>query len=194
MSEIQSNRRRQAQQDLGLDNQKEQEQIERSIQKEEERQRKKEEKRLEIECSTSYQATQSLAKWMDKYFLDPIIGFFFPGVGDTLTSVFVLPFIYVAACKVRSIPLTLAVIYNVLFDVAIGMIPFFIGDVVDACNRSYVKNRRLIIGFVEDDKEVIRDVNKKAFRTGILIAVFCVLIYLLGVLVASVFSGIAGLF
>lgn len=117
-----------------------------------------------------------------------------PGVGDTLTSVFVLPFIYVAACKVRSIPLTLAVIYNVLFDVAIGMIPFFIGDVVDACNRSYVKNRRLIIGFVEDDKEVIRDVNKKAFRTGILIAVFCVLIYLLGVLVASVFSGIAGLF
>lgn len=66
MNEQQSNRRQRAQQDLGLDNAKEQRQIERSMQKEEERRRKKEEKRLIIEQSSSYKATQVIAKYMDK--------------------------------------------------------------------------------------------------------------------------------
>ena len=158
--EMQSNRRRQAQQDLGLDNAKEQEQLERAMQLEQQRQMKKQQRRTEIEQSSSYKATKAIAKWMDKFFLDPIIGFFAPGIGDMLTSVFVFPFIYVAACKVRSLPLTLAVIFNVLRDVALGLIPFWIGDIVDVFNRSFAQNRRLIVGFVEDDKEVIQEVNR----------------------------------
>lgn len=112
MSEMQNNRRHQAQKELGLDNTEEELQIEQSIQKEELRQMEKQLRRMEIEQSSSYRTVQSIAKWMDKFCLDPIIGFFMPGFGDALTSVFAVPFIYVAACKVRSLPLTLAVIVN----------------------------------------------------------------------------------
>lgn len=192
--EMQSNRRRQAQQDLGLDNAKEQEQLERAMQLEQQRQMKKQQRRMEIEQSSSYKATKAIAKWMDKFFLDPIIGFFAPGIGDMLTSVFVFPFIYVAACKVRSLPLTLAVIYNVLRDVALGLIPFWIGDIVDVFNRSFVQNRRLIVGFVEDDKEVIQEVNRKAIWTGIMIILFCVAIYYLVKFVAYIGTMIADFF
>ena len=151
MSELQSNRRRQAQRELGLTDEHEQAQLERALHQEEERQRKKELRRMEIEESSAYQATQTIAKWMDKYFIDPILGFILPaGMGDTLTSIFVIPYIYVAACKVRSFPLTLAVIFNVLRDVALGLIPFCIGDIIDTFNRSYVQNARLIVGFVEE--------------------------------------------
>ena len=195
MSELQSNRRRQAQRELGLTDEHEQAQLERALHQEEERQRKKELRRMEIEESSAYQATQTIAKWMDKYFLDPILGFILPaGMGDTLTSIFVIPYIYVAVCKVRSFPLTLAVIFNVLRDVALGLIPFCIGDIIDTFNRSYVQNARLIVGFVEDDKSIIEEVNRKAFWTGVLILIFCAIIYLLVRLAIQVGSWIGNLF
>lgn len=195
MSELQSNRRRQAQRELGLTDEHEQAQLERALHQEEERQRKKELRRMEIEESSAYQATQTIAKWMDKYFLDPILGFILPaGMGDTLTSIFVIPYIYVAVCKVRSFPLTLAVIFNVLRDVALGLIPFCIGDIIDTFNRSYVQNARLIVGFVEDDKEIIEEVNRKAFWTGVLILIFCAIIYLLVRLAVQIVEWIGSFF
>lgn len=195
MSELQSNRRRQAQKELGLTDEHEQAQIERAMKQEEERKKKKELRRMEIEESSSYRATQTIAKWMDKYFIDPILGFILPaGTGDALTSLFVIPYIYVAACKVRSFPLTLAVIFNVLRDVAIGLIPLWIGDIVDVFNRSYVQNARLIVGFVEDDKEIIEEVNRKAFWTGVLILIFCAIIYLLVRLAVQIIEWIGSFF
>ena len=54
MSELHNRRRQQAQSDLGLDNKREQEQIERAMQKEEERREKKLARQIEIEESMSY--------------------------------------------------------------------------------------------------------------------------------------------
>ncbi len=195
---MESARRREAQEDLGLTTSEEQERIDHAIEKEEARRRKKEQKRQELETDSSYRMVKGIATVMDKFFLDPIIGFFLPAVGDILTSVMTLPSIMVALFKVRSIPLTLAIIYNMLVDMLIGLIPFWIGDILDAFNRSYMKNYKLIVGFVEDDKEVIHEVNRKAVFTGICILVFCLLIYWLTKLViyvtTSVWEWIQGLF
>ena len=194
---MQSNRRRQAQQELGLVDEKEQAQDARAMQAEQERIRRKEERRMDIELSTSYQMTQTIARWMDKYFLDPLIGLI-PGLGDALSSLLVFPFIYVAAVKVRSLPLTLAVIFNVLRDMAIGMIPFWVGNILDFFNRAYLQNCRLIVGFVEDDREIIREVNRKAFWMGVGIVVCCFLIYwLISIAIAAtawIFNFISSLF
>lgn len=179
MSEYMSNRRRQAQQDFGLVNTKEQERMERAMQKEEERRYKKELRKREIVDSSAYRAMFVVAKYMDKWFLDPILGFILPVIGDFITPAFSLPFVYVAAFHVRSLSLTLAVIFNVLRDVLIGLIPFYVGDICDAFNRCYVQNCKLIVGFVEDDKDIIHEVNRKAVWTAIMIALFCYLIYLL---------------
>lgn len=197
MNEMQSNRRRQAQQELGLVDEKEQAQDARAMQAEQERIRRKEERRMDIELSTSYQMTQTIARWMDKYFLDPLIGLI-PGLGDALSSLLVFPFIYVAAVKVRSLPLTLAVIFNVLRDMAIGLIPFWVGNILDFFNRAYLQNCRLIVGFVEDDREIIREVNRKAFWMGVGIVVCCFLIYwLISIAIAAtawIFNFISSLF
>lgn len=198
MSEMQSSRRQQALQELGLDNAREQAQMERDMRKEEERRSRKEAKRLRIEQSTSYQSIHTIAKYMDTYCLDPILGFFLPGAGDFLTTFLVLPYIYVSACKIRSLPLTLAVIFNVLCDFALGLIPFWIGDIIDIFHRAYRKNMRLIVGFVEDDEQVIREVNRKAVWTGILIVIFLAIIYwLIKVAIAAttwVVDFVSGLF
>lgn len=125
---------------------------------------------------SSYRMMVKTAKYMDKYYLDPLIGLIPGGVGDTISSLVALPFIYYSLCVVKSIPLTLAVIYNILIDVMLGAIPV-IGNVFDIFKRSYVDNLKLITGYIEDDKEIISKVRKKAFATAVLIAIVCFLIY-----------------
>ncbi len=142
-------------------------------------------RRIEIQESFSYKAIKTLAKYMDEYFLDPLIGFI-PEVGDILTTVFSLPFfLYVTMVKIKSVPLTLAVTYNFLLDTLIGMIPFMIGNVLDFFSRANLKSFRLITLYIEGDKKTIREVNGKATRMALLIVLLCVAIYFLGMLIVK---------
>ena len=172
-----NSRRQQAQADMGMNFEREDRQRETALAKEQERQAEKEAKRDALMATTSYRIMDKTAKYMDKYFLDPIIGLIPGGVGDVLSSFLAIPFIYFALVQVKSIPLTLAVICNVLKDALLGSIPFFIGDIIDVFNRSYVANLRLITGYVNDDKKVIHEVNRKATWSAIFIVILCVLIY-----------------
>lgn len=146
------------------------------------------ERRLRIERSLAYRSIRIIARWMDRYFLDPLVGLL-PGAGDFLSSVFAVPFLYVSIFQVRSLPLTLAVIFNTLRDVALGLVPFWIGNVIDVFNRGYLQNFRLIVGFVEGDREIIGRVNRNAFRMALLIAACCAVICWLVRLGISVASG-----
>ena len=174
-----NSRRQQAQADMGMNIQKEEQQREQALAREQQRQEEKQAKREALMNTTSYRVMDATAKYkyMDKYFLDPLLGLIPGGVGDVLTSALAIPFIYFALVQVRSIPLTLAVICNVLKDALLGSIPFFIGDIIDVFNRSYVANLRLITGYVNDDKAVIHEVNRKATWSAIFIIILCVLIY-----------------
>ena len=192
---IESSRRQQAQNDLGLNFEREDYKRETALAKEQERITKREAKRQKMMSRPSYQILVKTAKYMDKYYLDPISGFLLPGgIGDTISSVAALPFIYYSLCIVKSIPLTLAVIYNILIDILIGTIPYFIGDILDVFKRSYIDNLSLITGYIEDDKEIINKVRKKAFVTVMFIAIICFLIYLVIKLALVVTSWFFSLF
>lgn len=133
--------------------------------------------RLRMEGKRSYRLIKGIAHWMDRYFLDPILGFI--PAGDLISAGLILPYLYVAIFQVRSLPLTLALLCNVLLDVAMGLIPFWIGDVLDFFHRSYTKNYELIVGFVEGDEAMIKRVNKRAIWMALLLILLCVLIYFL---------------
>ena len=131
-----------------------------------------------VETSRTYRFTKRIARWMDRYYLDPIIGFFLPAYGDVVTALLNLPYLYISMLKLRSIPLTLAIIYNLLLDVCVGLIPI-LGDLFDVFNKSYTKNSRLLTGFVEGDRTIIREVNRKALIIGVLCLLLILFIYLL---------------
>ena len=40
---------------------------------------------------------QATARVMDRYYLDPIVGFLLPGYGDVVSAFLVAPFLYVSA-------------------------------------------------------------------------------------------------
>jgi hypothetical protein len=170
-------RREEAKSDLDLTSEKENIKMEQAVQEEEKRQQAKNKKRSKLEASVVYGSIKKISKMMDDYFLDPIIGLL-PGVGDFFTPIFAVPFVYVSMFEIKSVPLTLAIIYNTVFDILVGMIPL-LGIVIDAFNKGFRKNMRLITGFVEDDRTVINEVNRKAVMMVVLICLVCLAIYAL---------------
>lgn len=131
-----------------------------------------------LQNSRSYMLVNKIKVYMDDYFLDPIIGFVFPAFGDILASIMAIPYLYISAVKVRSVPLTLAVFQNIMIDVCMGCIPCF-GSIVDIFFKSYKRNYQLIVGFVNNDKEVVAEVNRRAVISAIIILILCFLTYLL---------------
>lgn len=172
--------------------------------KEELRRQRREKEIRELKASKAYKFISTVTTLADKYFLDALLGLV-PSVGDLVSSIFGLPFIYVTLFKVKSIPLTLAVIYNYLVDILLGSIPFFIGDAIDFFSKAHVKNLDLITRYVEGDKKTIRQVRSKALLTAFLIIILSVIIYfvfrlLIGVtewtwtLLIDMFKWLIGLF
>ena len=144
--------------------------------KEEVRRQRREKEIRELKASKAYKFISTVTTLADRYFLDALLGLV-PSVGDLVSSIFGLPFIYVTLFKVKSIPLTLAVIYNYLVDILLGSIPFFIGDAIDFFSKAHVKNLDLITRYVEGDKKTIRQVRSKALLTTFLIIILSVIIY-----------------
>lgn len=121
---------------------------------------------------------RSLTSYMDRYYLDALIGII-PGWGDALALLCVVPFVYFSSRVIKSIPLTLAVLNNALRDVLMGMIPFFIGDIIDFFHRANIQNMQMIQGFVDGDETIIKQVNKKAWQSVIVLIVLLLLIVLM---------------
>ena len=125
-----------------------------------------------------YQSMQSFTRYMDRFYLDAVIGLI-PGWGDAVALLCVVPFIYFSMCIIKSIPLTLAVLNNALRDVLLGMIPFFIGDVIDIFHRANMKNMAMIQGFIDGDEAIIKQVNRRALQSAIVLVVLLLLIALM---------------
>lgn len=134
------------------------------------------EKQEIIRNSASYKLVHAIALWMDRRLLDPLIGLVLPGFGDALTSVFAVPYLYLSIVKLKSIPLTLAIVCNILLDVLIGIIPY-IGVVGDVFKRAFTRNAALIKGYVEGDKAIMQEIDRKAVSMAFLIVILCGLIY-----------------
>ena len=131
-----------------------------------------------MENSRTYGWLQRVSEIMDRYYVDAALGFAIPGgIGDAIAALISVVYIVFTAVKIRSFPLTLAVINNTLRDVLLGMIPFYVGDIIDVFHRSNQQNMNLIRGFVEGDEETIRTVNRKAIYSIILFVCLCILLY-----------------
>ena len=122
-----------------------------------------EEKRLQrrqrLMDNKAYQTMEGLTRYMDRYYLDALIGVI-PG-------------------WIKSLPLTLAVLNNALRDVLLGMIPFFVGDIIDIFHRANTQNMQMIQGFVDGDEAVIKQVNQRAWQSVIVLMLLLLLIALM---------------
>ena len=137
-----------------------------------------EQRKAQLKEEKLYRRLAQLAKVMDRWGVDPAIGFLLPAFGDVLTALLALPFLYYSVVRLRSFPLTVALVYNVLLDLLIGLVPYGIGDFFDIFHRSYLKNLRLLTGYVEGNEAMMDEVQRKTGWTMVLLFVLAGLIIL----------------
>ena len=135
-------------------------------------------RRQRLMDNKAYQTMQGLTRYMDRYYLDALIGVI-PGWGDAIALASAVPFVYFAARVIRSVPLTLAVLNNALRDVLMGMVPFFVGDIIDFFHRANIQNMQMIQGFVDGDEAIIKQVNQRALQSAIVLVILLLLIALM---------------
>lgn len=191
---MQINRRIDAEHSIGLDFQAEDARINNLLGQEKERAQAKADKKQELlQNSPTYRLMDTIQRIMDENYLDFIIGLIFPGIGDVISGALALPFLYFSLFRVGSITLTLAVLYNVIVDTAVGSIPV-LGDIFDAIHKSHTKNFRLITGYINDDKEIVAEVNRNAVKSTIIIAIIGFLLWLIWPYLVMVCSFVWGIF
>lgn len=86
---------------------------------------------------------RTLARVMDGYLVDPLIGFVLPGVGDVLGSLIGFYIVFVAYRR-RTSPVIIArMILNLGIDAVLGFIPI-VGDAIDLGFKANQKNVALL--------------------------------------------------
>lgn len=126
----------------------------------------------------AYQTMEGLTRYMDRYYLDALIGVI-PGWGDAIALLSAVPFVYFSARVIKSVPLTLAILNNALRDVLMGLVPFFVGDIIDIFHRANIQNMQMVQGFVDGDEVMIKQVNQRAWQSAIALVVLLLLIVLM---------------
>lgn len=86
---------------------------------------------------------RTLADWMDRKYVDPILGLVFPGLGDGLGAAFGFYTVFVA-WRMGVHPVTLArMLANLGIDALLGAIPI-LGGIADFFYRAHLRNLELV--------------------------------------------------
>jgi Domain of unknown function (DUF4112) len=88
-------------------------------------------------------AAETLARWLDERYIDPLIGLFLPGVGDLLSSALGLYPVILAWRRGAPKVLLARMILNLAADAAGGSIPV-LGDIWDFFFRAHSRNHELL--------------------------------------------------
>jgi hypothetical protein len=85
-----------------------------------------------------------IADWLDDRYVDPIVGFLLPGVGDVLTTVAGLYAVLVALRRRMPAIVAARMVRNLGIDLLVGAVPI-VGDVFDFFYKAHRKNAELLL-------------------------------------------------
>jgi phosphoglycerol transferase MdoB-like AlkP superfamily enzyme len=88
-----------------------------------------------------------------RFGIDPIMGLI-PGLGDLVSAILALYFVYLAAEMKVPKRLLVIVILNVVLDYILGLLPF-IGDLADVAFKANMRNYLLLKKYWENQNNII---------------------------------------
>jgi hypothetical protein len=97
----------------------------------------------ETERDRALEAAEAIARWMDRRYLDPLLGLFLPGVGDMLGAGLGLYPLLLAWRKGAPKALLARMLLNLSVDMLGGSVPV-IGDIWDFFFKAHSRNLDLL--------------------------------------------------
>ena len=92
---------------------------------------------------TELERVRTLARVLDRYFVDPLIGLVIPGGGDVLGSLLGMYTVVIAVRRGVSPIIIARMIMNLAADAVIGFVPL-VGDIFDFGFKANIKNVELL--------------------------------------------------
>lgn len=92
---------------------------------------------------TELDRLRTMAKVLDRYFVDPILGLVIPGGGDVLGSILGVYMVMIAARRKVSPVIIARMLMNLAADAVLGFIPF-VGDLFDFGFKANQRNLKLL--------------------------------------------------
>ena len=89
------------------------------------------------------QRAETLAHWLDDRWLDPLLGFFLPGIGDVIGSLLGLYIVGVAVARRLPAATVARMLVNLALDALVGAIPVA-GDLFDFAWKANRRNAALL--------------------------------------------------
>jgi hypothetical protein len=99
---------------------------------------------------------RTLARVLDHYLLDPVLGLVLPGAGDLIGSLLGLYMVGIAVRRRMSPMVVARMLLNLAFDAAIGAIPL-LGDIADFAFRANQRNLALLVDRRATGRATVRD-------------------------------------
>ena len=128
---------------------------------------------------------RTIARVLDDHYVDPILGFFLPGVGDLVGSMFGLYVVGIAARRRLPAIVIARMLLNLAIDAALGVVPL-LGDLGDIAFRANRRNLDLLEARVRGG-DTWRDWAAVIGALVLVIAAFAGLVWLLVRLIETAF-------
>lgn len=96
-----------------------------------------------VRRDTELDRLRTMAKVLDRYFVDPILGLVIPGGGDVLGSILGVYMVMIAARRKVSPVIIARMLMNLAADAVLGFIPF-VGDLFDFGFKANQRNLKLL--------------------------------------------------
>lgn len=128
---------------------------------------------------------RTLARVLDHYMVDPLLGLVLPGAGDLIGSLLGLYMVGVAVRRRMSPVIIARMLLNLALDAALGAVPV-LGDVADFAFRSNQRNLALLLDRRATGRATGRDWLAVAGAAAVLVAVLGLVVYGVVALVRAV--------
>jgi len=99
---------------------------------------------------------RTLARALDRYLLDPLLGLVLPGAGDLIGSLLGLYLVVIAVRRRMSPVIVARMLLHLALDAVLGAIPL-IGDLADFAYKANERNLALLVGRHATGKATTRD-------------------------------------
>lgn len=170
-------RREQTRKQFGFDSERQIRRQERAKQRALKERERDQLRREEIERNSLYKTLIKGAFGFDV--ADAVLGFL-ETIGDVLSGLLALTYVYLSLFVVRSLRLTVAVLGVAFVDLLMGLVPG-IGTLLDVVFCGNYINRTMIKGYVEGDEKMRRRVNiVSVVSLLIIVGVVTLMVHLLG--------------
>ncbi|HEX3480466.1 MAG TPA: DUF4112 domain-containing protein [Kofleriaceae bacterium] len=128
---------------------------------------------------------RTLARVLDHYMVDPLLGLILPGAGDLIGSLLGLYLVVIAVRRRMSPVIVARMLLHLALDAVLGAIPL-LGDIADFAYKANERNLALLVGRHETGKATARDWLAVGGAVAVFAAVIGGVIYAITALIRAI--------